>query len=48
MAPHGAVKTGLGGSVAANPAELAGGAALVAGGIGGFWLLRRRAGAGSI
>ncbi|MFJ3789861.1 hypothetical protein [Kitasatospora sp. NPDC090091] len=47
VAPHGAVKTGLGGSVAANPAELAGGAALVAGGIGGFWLLRRRTGAGS-
>ncbi|MER7756094.1 hypothetical protein [Kitasatospora sp. NPDC097643] len=42
VAPHGAVKTGLGGSVAANPAELAGGFALVAGGIGGFWLLRRR------
>ncbi|MFG3051679.1 hypothetical protein ACGFZP_12130 [Kitasatospora sp. NPDC048239] len=48
VAPHGAVKTGLGGSVAANPAELAGGAALVAGGIGGFWLLRRRGGAGSV
>ncbi|MFF1905852.1 hypothetical protein [Kitasatospora sp. NPDC058218] len=47
VAPHGAVQTGLGGSVAANPAELAGGAALVVGGIGGFWLLRRRGGAGS-
>ncbi|MFE7191077.1 hypothetical protein [Kitasatospora sp. NPDC057541] len=47
VAPHGAVKTGLGGSIAANPVELAGGALLVAGGIGGFWLLRRRAGAGS-
>ncbi|AUY48869.1 hypothetical protein [Streptomyces sp. CB01881] len=47
IAPHGAVKTGLGGSVASNPAELAGGAALVVGGIGGFWLLRRRTGAGS-
>ncbi|MFE6050332.1 hypothetical protein ACFQ6N_06240 [Kitasatospora sp. NPDC056446] len=42
VAPHGAVQTGLGGSVAADPAELAGGLALVAGGIGGFWLLRRR------
>ncbi|WP_406207051.1 hypothetical protein OH807_34035 [Kitasatospora sp. NBC_01560] len=47
VAPHGAVKTGLGGSVAGDPAELAGGAALVAAGIGGFWLLRRRGGAGS-
>ncbi|MEU6237225.1 hypothetical protein [Kitasatospora sp. NPDC047058] len=47
VAPHGAVKTGLGGSVAGNPAELAGGAALVVGGIGGFWLLRRRGGVGS-
>ncbi|MER7703157.1 hypothetical protein ABTX81_09690 [Kitasatospora sp. NPDC097605] len=47
VAPHGAVETGLGGSIAANPAELAGGALLVAGGIGGFWLLRRRTGAGS-
>lgn len=42
VAPHGAVQTGLGGSVDADPAELAGGLALVAGGIGGFWLLRRR------
>ncbi|MFE7594311.1 hypothetical protein ACFU6K_33390 [Kitasatospora sp. NPDC057512] len=42
VAPHGAVQTGLGGSVAANPGELAGGLALVAGGVGGFWLLRRR------
>ncbi|SOB80569.1 hypothetical protein [Streptomyces sp. 1331.2] len=42
VAPHGAVKTGLGGSVVADPAELAGGLALVAGGVGGFWLLRRR------
>ncbi|WP_052709348.1 hypothetical protein, partial [Streptomyces sp. NRRL S-495] len=49
VAPHGAVKTGLGGSVAADPVELAGGALLVVGGIGGFWLLRRRsAGAGSV
>ncbi|MFJ9951566.1 hypothetical protein [Kitasatospora sp. NPDC091207] len=47
VAPHGAVQTGLGGSVAADPAELVGGAALVVGGVGGFWLLRRRAGAGS-
>lgn len=43
VAPHGSVQTGFGGSVAANPAELAGGLVLVAGGIGGFWLLRRRA-----
>ncbi|MET8543674.1 hypothetical protein ABZW03_23925 [Kitasatospora sp. NPDC004799] len=42
VAPHGSVQTGLGGSVASNPAELAGGLALVAGGVGGFWLLRRR------
>ncbi|MFH9348729.1 hypothetical protein [Kitasatospora sp. NPDC017646] len=42
IAPHGAVGTGLGGSVAGDPAELAGGLALVAGGLGGFWLLRRR------
>ncbi|MED7949533.1 hypothetical protein ACFVYP_18830 [Kitasatospora sp. NPDC058201] len=47
VAPHGAVKTGLGGSVAADPLELAGGALLIAGGVGGFWLLRRRAGTGS-
>ncbi|WP_327682889.1 hypothetical protein [Kitasatospora sp. NBC_00458] len=47
VAPHGAVKTGLGGSVAADPMELAGGVLLVAGGVGGFWLLRRRAGDGS-
>ncbi|MBD0693891.1 hypothetical protein [Streptomyces sp. CBMA123] len=42
VGPHGAVETGLGGSVAADPAELAGGLALMAGGVGGFWLLRRR------
>ncbi|MFJ6620564.1 hypothetical protein ACIQOW_23700 [Kitasatospora sp. NPDC091335] len=42
VAPHGSVQTGLGGSVASSPAELAGGLALVAGGVGGFWLLRRR------
>ncbi|MEU1282970.1 hypothetical protein [Kitasatospora sp. NPDC005856] len=42
VAPHGSVQTGLGGSVAANPAELAGGLVLVAGGVTGFWLLRRR------
>ncbi|MER5349757.1 hypothetical protein ABT093_05435 [Kitasatospora sp. NPDC002551] len=47
VGPHGAANTGLGGSIAADPAELAGGALLVAGGVGGFWLLRRRAGAGS-
>ncbi len=46
-APHGAVETGLGGSVGTNPAELAGGAALVVGGVGGFLLLRRRTGSGS-
>ncbi|MER6299633.1 hypothetical protein ABT247_08665 [Kitasatospora sp. NPDC001539] len=43
VAPHGAVQTGLGGSVAGDPAELAGGLVLVAGAVGGFWLLRRRA-----
>ncbi|MBO1418536.1 hypothetical protein [Streptomyces sp. FH025] len=42
VAPHGAVETGFGGSVAADPGELAAGLALVAGGVGGFWLLRRR------
>lgn len=42
VAPHGSVHTGLGGSVAGDPAELAGGLALAAGGVGGFWLLRRR------
>ncbi|MFE5586452.1 hypothetical protein [Kitasatospora sp. NPDC056531] len=42
VAPNGAVNSGLGGSVAGNPAELAGGLALVVGGVGGFWLLRRR------
>ncbi|MGW4898807.1 hypothetical protein ACWEQL_42295 [Kitasatospora sp. NPDC004240] len=45
--PHGAMSTGLGGSVTENPAELAGGAALVLGAVGGFWLLRRRGGGGS-
>lgn len=45
--PHGAMSTGLGGSVTENPARLAGGAALVLGGLGGFWLLRRRSGDGS-
>ncbi len=45
--PHGAVQTGLGGSVGDNPAELVGGAALVAGGVGGFLLLRRRTAAGA-
>ncbi|MFG2842098.1 hypothetical protein ACGF12_02845 [Kitasatospora sp. NPDC048296] len=42
IAPNGAVNSGLGGSVAGNPGELAGGLALVVGGVGGFWLLRRR------
>ncbi|GAA2148608.1 hypothetical protein GCM10009760_40850 [Kitasatospora kazusensis] len=41
-APHGAVKTGLGGSVGGGSGELATGGALVAAGVGGFWLLRRR------
>ncbi|MGW6916043.1 hypothetical protein ACWGB8_19835 [Kitasatospora sp. NPDC054939] len=45
--PHGAMSTGLGGSVTENPAQLAGGAALVLGGLGGIWLLRRRTGSGS-
>lgn len=41
--PQGSVETGVGGSVtAAGPRELATGGALVAAGIGGFWLLRRR------
>ncbi|MFB7471816.1 hypothetical protein [Kitasatospora sp. NPDC056184] len=47
VGPHGAANTGLGGSITTNPAELAGGALLVTGAVGGFWLLRRRAGAGS-
>ncbi|MCX5209504.1 hypothetical protein OG689_09440 [Kitasatospora sp. NBC_00240] len=46
--PHGAVSTGLGGSVGSNPAELAGGAVLVAGGVGGFLLLRRRSASDSV
>ncbi|GJF27305.1 hypothetical protein KNE206_00050 [Kitasatospora sp. NE20-6] len=42
-APHGSVETGLGGSVTgAGPRELATGGALVAAGVAGFWLLRRR------
>ncbi|MFE6865536.1 hypothetical protein ACFVFS_03190 [Kitasatospora sp. NPDC057692] len=45
--PHGPADTGLGGSIATDPVELAGGALLVTGAVGGFWLLRRRAGAGS-
>ncbi|BAJ32162.1 MULTISPECIES: hypothetical protein [Kitasatospora] len=40
--PHGAVETGLGGSVGVDGTRLALGAALVASGVGGFWLLRRR------
>ena len=44
--PHGGMKTGLGGSVGgAGSGELATGGALVAAGVGGFWLLRRRGGA---
>lgn len=43
--PHGSVQTGVGGSVTgAGPTQLAAGGALVAAGLGGFWLLRRRAG----
>ncbi|WP_354643291.1 hypothetical protein [Kitasatospora camelliae] len=40
--PRGGVQTGLGGSVGTDVRELATGGALVAAGIGGFWLLRRR------
>ncbi|QKW22812.1 hypothetical protein HUT16_30295 [Kitasatospora sp. NA04385] len=40
--PQGGVETGLGGSVGVDGARLAVGAGLVASGIGGFWLLRRR------
>ncbi|MFD9127382.1 hypothetical protein [Kitasatospora sp. NPDC059571] len=41
--PHGSVQTGVGGSVTgAGPTQLAAGGALVAAGLGGFWLLRRR------
>ncbi|MEU5386109.1 hypothetical protein [Kitasatospora cineracea] len=40
--PHGGVETGLGGSVGVDGTRLAVGAGLVAAGIGGFWLLRRR------
>ncbi|MER5639441.1 hypothetical protein ABT095_21090 [Kitasatospora sp. NPDC002227] len=42
--PHGAVHTGLGGSVGASDGRLAAGGALVAAGAGGVWLLRRRGG----
>ncbi|WP_431681749.1 hypothetical protein [Kitasatospora sp. KL5] len=42
--PHGSIATGAGGSVTGTGArELATGGALVAAGLGGFWLLRRRA-----
>ncbi|MEW1909107.1 hypothetical protein AB0442_11670 [Kitasatospora sp. NPDC085895] len=42
--PHGSVATGVGGSVTGtSPRELATGGVLVAAGLGGFWLLRRRA-----
>ncbi|RKE22563.1 hypothetical protein [Streptomyces sp. TLI_171] len=44
--PHGGVETGLGGSVGVDGRQLAAGGALVAAGIGGFWLLRRRGAAG--
>ncbi|MFJ5229803.1 hypothetical protein ACIQBJ_07835 [Kitasatospora sp. NPDC088391] len=40
--PHGGVETGLGGSVGVDGGRIAAGGALVAAGIGGFWLLRRR------
>ncbi|MEV4555375.1 hypothetical protein AB0K51_00095 [Kitasatospora sp. NPDC049285] len=43
--PHGAVETGLGGSVGVDARQLGAGAALVTAGVGGFWLLRRRGGA---
>jgi len=42
--PHGGVNTGLGGSVGTDTGQLATGGALVAAGVGGFWLLRRRGG----
>ncbi|WP_051812237.1 hypothetical protein [Kitasatospora sp. MBT63] len=41
-APHGAVGTGLGGSIDTDGRQLAAGGVLVAAGIAGFWLLRRR------
>ncbi|MFJ8042010.1 hypothetical protein ACIRBX_16065 [Kitasatospora sp. NPDC096147] len=40
--PTGPVHTGVGGSVAPEAGRLAAGGALVAAGVGGFWLLRRR------
>ncbi|MER8182081.1 hypothetical protein [Kitasatospora sp. NPDC094015] len=40
--PHGSVGTGLGGSIHTDGRELAAGGVLVAGGVAGFWLLRRR------
>jgi hypothetical protein len=40
--PTGPVKTGLGGSVGTDAADLVAGGALVGAGVGGFWLLRRR------
>ncbi|GAA2998162.1 hypothetical protein GCM10020229_08170 [Kitasatospora albolonga] len=40
--PTGPVHTGVGGSASTGPGQLAAGGALVAAGVGGFWLLRRR------
>ncbi|GAA2748241.1 MULTISPECIES: hypothetical protein [Kitasatospora] len=40
--PHGGVNTGVGGSVATDGRQLVVGGALVAAGVGGFWMLRRR------
>ncbi|MFD8481058.1 hypothetical protein [Kitasatospora sp. NPDC059673] len=44
--PHGGVETGVGGSVGMDAGRLVAGAGLVAAGVTGFWLLRRR-GAGT-
>ncbi|MFI9784362.1 hypothetical protein ACIHEI_12780 [Kitasatospora sp. NPDC051984] len=40
--PHGGVETGVGGSVGMDAGRLVAGAGLVAAGVTGFWLLRRR------
>ncbi|MFG2692319.1 hypothetical protein [Kitasatospora sp. NPDC048407] len=40
--PHGGVETGVGGSVGMDTGRLVAGAGLVAAGVTGFWLLRRR------
>ncbi|MFJ1702718.1 hypothetical protein [Kitasatospora sp. NPDC088346] len=44
--PHGSVGTGLGGSIDTDGRQLAAGGVLVAAGVAGFWLLRRRTGDG--